>query len=222
MSKVSRKVTDYEVSSEATVIVNGEKIPLKEFKRRFRKPKEPKEDKADDVKAPDVLGEALSGFRNICKPFASLSGFLTRSYRSFGKVSDSVIEPCRREWYTYSHRYRELTEIIDRLDSTSPRKVRDIRDYTERLSWKAEEVVEAAGVLWRKYDSKREWYAVNFAGQLVYEGRCRKGTEQMYDYGLKQLLLEKPSFTLEKASAKLMEKARSIAKIGTVLANVGY
>lgn len=222
MSKVSRKVTDYEVSSEATVIVNGERIPLKEFRKRFSKPKEPKEDNAKPVKVPDVLGEALSGFRNISKPFASMSGFLTRSYRSFGKVSDSVIEPCRREWYAYSHRYRELTEITDRLVSTPPRKVKDIRDYTERLSWKADEVVEAAAVLWRKYDSKREWYAVNFAGQLIYEGRCRKGTEQMYDYGLKQLLLEKPFFTLEKASAKLMEKARSIAKIGATIADGGY
>lgn len=218
-------MTDLEAASGATVVVNGVKMSMKDFKKRFKKPEEkPVKDEVDDskVKELDVVGEGLTGFRSLCRPFNTLSGFLSRSYRSFGKVSDNVIDPCRREWYAYSRRYRELLEIMDKLETTSPRKVRDIRDYSEQLYWKTEELTTAASALWKKYDSKRDWYYITFGGQLIYEGRCRKGTEQMYDYGLKQLILEKPSYVLEKASARLNEKARFIAKIAASQAEYGY
>lgn len=214
-----------ETVSGATVLVNGERISVKEWKKRQAKKSTKVEDRAvvrKEKAEPSLMSIEIAKMRGLCRPFTSLSGFPSRSLRSFGRVSEKVVSPIQREWYAYNHRYRELVELMDKIESTSQRKVKDLRDYSEQLAWKAEELGQAAMTLWKKYNAKKDWYLVNFGGQLIYEGRVRKGTEQMYDYGLKQLMLEKPQFTLENATAKLTDKARQIARVGAEQADARY
>ena len=214
--------TEFEKSQY--IVVNGKRMLLSEY-RKMKKASTPKKKRASRIKATDVVG---SGYKDIsfiaiesdkliknAAPFKSLSVFYNHAYRSYGKVSEEIMKPYRREYTLYQSKYREVENLIKVMHDCAKNKENEVYDFAIKLSWKLDDMKESLNNLINKVRDNHEVTKRLFGGQPIYEGR-KLGGKTERELGFKQQLFCQSPTKICKTMEKLEECVKTIESWGKV------
>lgn len=206
-----------------TIVVNGQKMSIKEFnelkkqkntqKQKKRKTKKVYIEIENDYKDNDTLKEDIKNLIKKVSPFKSLNVFYSHAYRSYGKVSEEIMKPYQREYTKFRTRYREVEKQLDEIQTIKTNES-EIYDATTKLAWKVDDMKNALVNLLNKVKEHKQITKRLFEGQPIYDGRMLGGKTPR-ELGFKhQLFMKSPIYIdkvitdLEKACKKLNEWAK--------------
>jgi hypothetical protein len=189
---------------EEMIILNGEKMPLKEY-RKIMKAKNPKPTKKNTKKTYTeitILPSDIHYMMNQVKLIKSLSAYYDNGYRQWGTIAKRILnlKEIRTPFVSFRMKVREIDRMIVNINEISKKNSKDVYDFVRRFSYLLEDVSDCINELSN---------AVSKSGviSLHEKHECISGNGKRL--GLKTLISR--TFSATQELKKVIERCQSIA-----------
>lgn len=133
-----------------TIIVNGVKMTMAQYKKQLKEVKKAangttksvkRKKKAEKKEVPFIAQEVEKMLKPI-KALKSFSAYYDHAYRQWGTVAEQILNlrTIKRPFVAYRSKIRDLDVIIADIDKISRKNDKDIFQYFEKLSWKLDDI----------------------------------------------------------------------------------
>lgn len=143
-----RSIYDFDRESQ-TVVVNGKKMLLKEYRKMKRAEstiKKMKQEQNEIKLLPNEVKSLLKG----AKVMRSLSSYYDWGYKQWGRIAKLIIHDRDIEspFLSYRIHAREMSSIVDDIKMVGGKGEKNVFQYILKLSWKMAEIREDLGRLY--------------------------------------------------------------------------
>lgn len=144
------------VSSGETIVVNGEKMTIKEWKemviakqkvrrgkKRFLKIEKPKKAKKEK-KELSAMAEEVEKLIKPMTVLKSLQVYKNHAYRSWGTIASEILSynGISRPMTSYCVKYGELNDLIDKVQELAKKNETAVYQYVDKIGWKLDDMRE--------------------------------------------------------------------------------
>lgn len=189
---------------EEMIIVNGEKMPLKEYRKimKAKNPKTPKKKTKKTYTEITILPSDIHYMMNQVKLIKSLSAYYDNGYRQWGTIAKRILnlKEIRTPFVSFRMKVREIDRMIININEISKKNSKDVYDFVRRFSYLLEDVSDCINELSN---------AVSKSGviSLHEKHECISGNGKRL--GLKTLISR--TFSATQELKKVIERCQSIA-----------
>lgn len=133
---------------EETIIVNGVKMTMKEYKA-YRKEKEGKKTPKKTAKQKDKAVKEISAvaieIENMLKQMSTLKSiqvYKNHAYRSWGTIANEILayHKIRKPMSEYCVRFGELNTLLEDIQKMAKRNEKAAYQYVEKMAWKLDDM----------------------------------------------------------------------------------
>lgn len=142
------------VSENNTIIVNGEKMTIKEWKERVAAKQKERRGKKRflDLSKPkkvekkereiSLVVEEIEKMMKPIKALKSFSAYYDNAHRQWGTIADDILQhrKIRPHFVFYRVSIGELERLIDDINKMSKRNEKAAYQYVEKVAWKLEDI----------------------------------------------------------------------------------
>lgn len=136
---------------EDFIIVNGEKMTMKEFRKRVKeKNPQPKKKKvAKTYTEITILPSDIHQMMNQVKLIRSLSAYYDNGYRQWGTIAKRILnlKEIRTPFVHFRIKVREIDRMIADINNLSKKNSKDVYDFVRRFSYLLEDVTDCINEL---------------------------------------------------------------------------
>ena len=140
------------VSENTTIIVNGEKMTIKEWKasvaakqkerrgkKRFLNLSKPKKTEKKE-KEISLIAEEIEKMMKPITTLKSFAAYYDHAYRQWGTIANNILQhrKIRPHFVFYRVSVGELERLIDDIEKMSKRNEKAAYQYVEKVAWKLE------------------------------------------------------------------------------------
>lgn len=140
-------VTTESIEKETcTIIINGEKLTMAEYKKSLKASKKTtkKTDKPvnDEPKEVSVVASTIEQLVKPMTALKSLQVYKTHAYRSWGTIANEIMayRPIKRAMASYCVKFSEFNDLMKQIKNLAKKNEKAIYQYVEKLSWKLDDM----------------------------------------------------------------------------------
>ena len=198
------------------IIVNGNKVLLKDFLAAKRAAKKVKKVKNKCIVKNETqhkeITELQKDVEDLVKkvtPFKSLQVFYEHSYRSYGNVSEQLFKIIGREFTKFRSKYRDVEKILDTINDCAKKKETCAYDMLNQLAWKVDDMKLALNDLVNKVKETHPTIKHLYGNLPIYNGRMLGGNTPR-ELGFKHQIFCKSPLQVSKVMADLESAVKTL------------
>lgn len=190
------------------IVVNGVKMPLKEYRKQIKEKQAAKEKKTSKKRKTKKVSNELvlisTEIKEMTKQvrlITSLSAYYNNAYKQWGKVANVILEKkeIQSPFLHFRLRVREMNETLNTIMEISKKKDKAVLQYFEKLSYQLDDVQNCIEKLCNGIVKSNVF-------DLYGEHECINGCGRRL--GLRVLV--RRSFSATKGIKEIIEKCRDI------------
>lgn len=129
-------------TSSATIVVNGVKMLLSDYRKQLNANK-PKVKKVKKVKSDiALLQEEVQGMVKKLRLIKSLNAYYDHAYKQWGLIGQHIIEypTIKKAFIAYRQKLRDINATMQVIEQASKRSEKAVFAYFEKLSWQLDDI----------------------------------------------------------------------------------